>query len=312
MKKLFVLLAVFMLMGCAFSTEQKVMPFLILETQKRPENFPGWTDLYMQKCSPDFPLKDAKLICTVRVNGKEVCSDTLMIGTPFTTFWDYSVWEQNIAFGLADKDAKSALIKRVIPWMTERKPMIRQQSRVILQPNKKVTFAILQWKKKNLKFALYSAGTYPLPDGTRDAEMELELRIPEDVMQKYTDSVTREELLARAFLKTIDADHTWKITPSLMPLAANWDDQQYFFNSGKINLKAVLRSEVQLIREVLKEKDLPQKIRTKLQQTGVQRLEKIASLTQTAFDAGITKKRNLDRAKADLEDFKKENGIRQE
>ena len=97
-----------------------------------------------------------------------------------------------------------------------------------------------------------------------------------------------------------------------MPLAANWDDRQYFFNSGKINLKAVLRSEVQLIREVLKEKDLPQKIRTKLQQTGVQRLEKITSLTQTAFDAGITKKRNLDRAKADLEDFKKENGIRQE
>ena len=133
MKKLFVLLAVFMLMGCAFSTEQKVMPFLILEAQKRPENFPGWTDLYMQKCSPDFPLKDAKLICTVRVNGKEVCSDTLMIGTPFTTFWDYSVWGQDIAFGLADKDAKSALIKRVIPWMTERKPMIRQQSRVILR-----------------------------------------------------------------------------------------------------------------------------------------------------------------------------------
>jgi len=111
------------------------------------------------------------------------------------------------------------------------------------------------------------------------------------------------------FLKSIDPDHAWKSSDNLRTLAAEWVLRKSRFDNGRVSLETVLDAEVCLIKECLKEKNIPVSIKRKLQLAAGDRLKKILKMTQAGFDAGIIDHDRLERTKNDLESFAKENAI---
>jgi hypothetical protein len=111
------------------------------------------------------------------------------------------------------------------------------------------------------------------------------------------------------FLKSIDPDHAWKSSNNLRTSAAEWVLRKSRFDNGRVSLETVLDAEVCLIKECLKEKNIPEGIKRKLQLAVGDRLKKILKMTQAGFDAGIIDHDRFERTKTDFESFAKENAI---
>ena len=285
--------------------EMAVQPFVDCKIMRSKD---GWQ--YRLKYSAGFPFHGSKLFLIFHY-GKSVKKAEIPLHE--TIFFDWKFSPETISFCMPP-------VKYDIPRTVPDSLVFNTDPGKILFPGRKVTLQTWEWTSVTLT----SQHLEPA-----DGKLELELEIPEHILQKYANAMSYEDLVMQNFLKKINVPDYWRYAKDFPSIPENSkliyktypqmisahimksDTYQRDFDAGEIGLQPILDLEILIMRRMLYAKNLPEAMRQKLVMEQYKRYKQILSLAEAAFAAGEEPKEFVDIAKSNLKLFVKKYNIKE-
>lgn len=289
----------------AIFAETVVQPFVDCKIMRSKE---GWH--YDLKYSAGFPFHDSKLFLILHY-GKSVKKAEIPLHE--TIFFDWKFSPETISFCMPP-------VKYDIPRTVPDSLVFNTEPGKILFPGRKVTLQTWKWTSVTLN----SKHLEPA-----DGKLELELQVPEHILQKYANAISYEDLVMQNFLKKINVPDYWRYAKDFPSIPENskliyktypqmisahimtLDTYQRDFDAGEIGLQTILDLEILVMMRMLYAKNLPEAMRQKLVMEQYKRYKQILSLEEAAFAAGGKPKEFVDIAKSNLKLFVKKHNIKE-
>jgi len=268
----------------------------------------GWQ--YRLKYSAGFPFHGSKLFLILHY-GKSVKKAEIPLHE--TIFFDWKYSPETLSFCMPP-------VKYDIPRTAPDSLVFNTDPGKILFPGRKVTLQTWKWTSVTLN----SKHLEPA-----DGKLELELEIPEHILQKYANAMSYEDLVMQNFLKKINVPDYWRYAKDFPSIPENSkliyktypqmisahimksDTYQREFDAGEIGLQPILALEILIMHRMLYAKNLPEAMRQKLVMEQYKRYKQILSLAEAAFAAGAEPKEFVDIAKSNLKLFVKQYNIKE-
>lgn len=285
--------------------ETAVQPFVDCKITRSKD---GWQ--YCLKYSAGFPFHGSKLFLILHY-GESVKKAEIPLHE--TIFFDWKYSPETLSFCMHP-------IKYDFPRTATDSLVFNTDPGKVLFPGRKITLQTWKWTSVTLN------GKHLEP---ADGKLELELEIPEHILQKYANAMSYEDLIMQKFLKKINVPDYWRYAKDFPTIPGNskliyrtypqmisahimkLDTYQREFDTGEIGLQPILDLEILVMKRMLYAKNLPGAMRQKLVMEQYRRYKQILSLKEAAFSAGYETKEFVDIAQSNLKLFVKEHNIKE-
>ena len=285
--------------------ETAVQPFVDCKITRSKD---GWQ--YCLKYSAGFPFHGSKLFLILHY-GESVKKAEIPLHE--TIFFDWKYSPETLSFCMHP-------IKYDFPRTATDSLVFNTDPGKVLFPGRKVTLQTWKWTSVTLN----SQHLEPA-----DGKLELELEIPEHILQKYANAMSYEDLVMQNFLKKINVPDYWRYAKDFPTIPGNskliyrtypqmisahimkLDTYQREFDTGEIGLQPILDLEILVMKRMLYAKNLPEAMRQKLVMEQYKRYKQILSQAEAAFAAGAEPKEFVDIAKSNLKLFVKKYNIKE-
>ena len=305
MKKIkYLFLSLLLSLSPVIFAETKVQPFIDCRIA---DSSGGWK--FNLSCSAGFPVHESKLFLILHYNN---IVKKIELPMQETIVFDWKFSSETISFCAPP-------IKYDFPRVSGCSLKFTPVSSQILLPGKKVCLQAWEWASSDNKQNQPPAG----------GKLELELSIPENILQQYAKAVSYEDFVIQKYLNKIHVPDYWLYAKEFPEVPKNSKSRyrayppmiranivllnrnQRAYEDGELDLLPILNHEISIIEKMLYAKNLPETMRKQLLMEIYRCRKQILSLTEAAYAAGTETQFAVDTARAKLNIFMHRHDIKE-